>query len=242
MNRYKIKKADYVRAKTYLAGNGFKKDSPSWAVKFKDILKFKGQQLYYNGSLVVPEEDVDTYLRDKVYNKLSEMPLSRDGAYNFVKKQNIIGISRTRLMKFLRAQPAIVSVRSAKNKPKSGGGVPVKNYNFSCDLVFVRKDDLVAANPRFEDTVDKKETYIVSVIENVTGITRLGYTKTKDQHVVTPIVVRLIKSIAQQLGIDPKNYSGSSDAGGEFGIPALQKVVKNGILLICTFSVSCCIV
>ena len=75
-------------------------------------------------------------------------------------------------MKFIKGQPAIVSTRSAKNKPKSGGGVPVKNYNFSCDLVFVRKDDLVEANPRFEDKIDKKETYIVSVIENVSGVTR----------------------------------------------------------------------
>ena len=122
MNRYKIKKADYPAAKKYLTGKAFKKDSPNWVVKFKDDLVFRGGEVFFKGDRVIPEEDVDAYLRDKVYNQKSDMPLSRDGAHHFIKKNKIIGISRARLMKFLRAQPAISSTRSAKNAPRDGGG------------------------------------------------------------------------------------------------------------------------
>ena len=126
-------------------------------------------------------------------------------------------------MKFLKAQSVVESTKNANRKPKVTGGKKVKGFHFECDLVFVRKPDLVAISKRFEKTVPGFETYIVSVTEKVTGLVRLDYVTTKEQAIVTPIVIKLIKSICTQLGIDPKKYKGSSDSGGEFNKEKLSQ-------------------
>ena len=224
INRYKIRKAEYPAAKLYMEGKSFKKDAPSWAIKFKDNLKFKKKILYYNDLLVIPQEEVDDYLRKQVYDKDSDLPLSRDGGFHLLKKR-IVGITRTRLMKFLKAQPAVESTKNANRKAKQTSGPKMKNYMFECDLVFIRKPDLVKVHPKFEKTVKAHETYIVSVVEKVTGLTRLGYVLTKEQNIVTPMVIKFIKSICNQLGVNPKKYRGQSDSGGEFNKEQLGNVL-----------------
>ena len=109
MNRYKIEKKTYPLVKLFLAGKAFKKDVPSYAAKFRDQLSFKGNKLLYNGTPVIPVEDVDKYLRKQFYSKKSDLPPSRDGAWHLLKKRNVQGITRTRLMKFLKAQSPIES-------------------------------------------------------------------------------------------------------------------------------------
>lgn len=224
MNRYKVSKADYPNAKKYLEGTAFKKDTKSWAIKFKDDLKFKNKKLYYKDLLVIPQEDVDSYLRDQVYNKESDLPLSRDGGFHLIKKR-VTGITRARFMKFLKAQSAVESTKNANRKAKVMSGPKMKKYHFECDLVFVRKPDFIKIHRKFEDTIKQHETYIVSVVEKVTGLTRLGYVYVKEQNVVTPIVIKFIKSICNQLGINPKDYKGSSDSGGEFSKEKLGRVL-----------------
>ena len=39
ISRYKILEKDFPAVKKYLSGKSFKKDTPSWGVKFKDDLK-----------------------------------------------------------------------------------------------------------------------------------------------------------------------------------------------------------
>ena len=225
MNRFKISKAQYPAAKKYLEGTAFKKDSPSWCVKFKEDLSFRQGKLYYKELRVIPQEDVDKYLRDLVYNKKSDVPLSRDGAHHLI-KQRVVGITRARLMKFLKAQSAVESTKNANRKPKRTSGPKQKAYTFQCDLVFIRKPDLVEISKRFNKTVKQKESYIVSVVEKITGLTALDYVLVKEQEVVTPIVIKLIQSICDKLGIDPKNYSGESDSGGEFSKEKLGQFMK----------------
>ena len=81
MNRYKIRRESYPNVKLFLKGKLFKKDVPTYARKFKDDLTFKNKNLYYKGHIVIPQEDVDSYLRKEFYNKESDVPLSRDGAF-----------------------------------------------------------------------------------------------------------------------------------------------------------------
>ena len=225
INRYKVSKADYDKAKLYLNGKSFKKDTPSWAVKFKEDISFRNGKLYYKELPVIPTEDVDSYLRGQVFDKQSDLPLSRDGAFHLI-KQRVAGITRARLMRFLKAQSVVESTKNAQPKPKQMSGKPLKNFHFEADLVFVRKPDLVEISDKFNKTVKKHETYIVSTCEKLTGLCRLGYVSTKEQRIVTPIVIAHIKSIAQQLGIDPKKYKGSSDKGGEFSKAKLSRVTK----------------
>ena len=80
MNRYKVEKISYPAVKKYLAGNALKKDVPSYAVKFKADLSFRGNTLLYKGDPVIPTESVDSFLRKEFYSKKSDIPLSRDGA------------------------------------------------------------------------------------------------------------------------------------------------------------------
>lgn len=225
MNRYKILNSDYPRAKKYLEGKSFKKDSPNWAVKFKDDLQFKNGKLYFRELPVIPDEDVDQFLRDEIYNKDSDLPLSRDGAFHLI-KQRVAGISRARLMRFLKAQSVVESTRNARPAPRQKPGVPQKEFHFETDLVFVRKPDFLKISKHFGKTIKQFESYIVTTVEKITGVCRLSYVKVKDQKVVTPIVISHIKSICAQLGIDPKKYKGSSDSGGEFSKDKLGKMLK----------------
>ena len=223
MNRYKIRRESYPNVKLFLKGKLFKKDVPTYARKFKDDLTFKNKNLYYKGHIVIPQEDVDTYLRKEFYNKESDVPLSRDGAWHILKKRDILGITRARLMKFLQSQSAVESVRNAPRKPKQKGGKPVKKFHFETDLVFIRKPDFTKISSKFDETIPKKETYIVSTCEVLTGLCRLDYIQQKSE--TMPILKKHLKSMAKELGIkDLKKYSGSSDKG-EVKIKEIQKML-----------------
>jgi hypothetical protein len=115
-------------------------------------------------------------------------------------------------MKFLKAQSAVESVRNVLPKPKQGGGVPVKKFHFETDLVFIRKPDFTKISKKFNETIPKLETYIVSTCEVLTGMCRLNWIQKKSQ--AMPYIIKHIKSMAAELGIkDLKKYSGSSDKG-----------------------------
>ena len=225
MNRYKIEKSSFAAVKKFLAGKLFKKDVPSYASKFKSDLSFRGKTLLYKGDPVIPSEDVDSFLRKEFYSKKSDIPLSRDGAWHILKKRNIHGITRTRLMKFLKAQSPVESTRNALPKPKQQSGQPVRKFHFQTDLVFIRKPDFVKVNKKFDQTIQKFESYIVSTCEVLTGVCRLSYIQKKSE--AMPHVLRHLREIASQLGIkNLKKYEGSSDSGSEFNFKKLRQVMK----------------
>ena len=89
MNRYKITRESYPNVRKYLKGVVFKKDAPTYARKFKEDLSFKKKELYYKGKRVIPQEDVDSYLRKEYYSKASTVPLTRDGLGMFFKKETL---------------------------------------------------------------------------------------------------------------------------------------------------------
>ncbi len=223
MNRYKIYKKDYDKAKQYIDGKIEKKEAPKWAVKFKDDLTFKKGVLYMGDKTVIANEDVDDWLRKEFYNKESDVPLSRDGAFHILQKRGIVGIPRSRVMKFLKSQTAVESVRNVAAKPKSKGGKRLKSYHFETDLVFVRKPDLVAISKEFESTIEQTLSYIVSTCEVVTGLCRLNFIKKKSA--TMPVLLKQLESMRKQLGIkDMQKYSGSSDRG-EVKIDEIRKIM-----------------
>ncbi len=212
MNRYKVLKSTYPIVKKYLKNAKSVKTTelPTYARKFKKQLSFKGNILYINDKQVIPVEDVDTFLRNEFYDSKSTVPLSRDGGYHAL-KQRIAGITRARLMTFLKSQPASVSTQDDIAKPRRSGQVKRKAYHIETDLVFIRKPDLVKISDEFDRTVAKKETYIVSTVEAVTGLTRLDYILNKSK--AMPVVLKHIKSISKQLGVPLNQFTGASDKG-----------------------------
>jgi hypothetical protein len=89
----------------------------------------------------------------------------------------------------------------------------------------------VKANPYFDNDqmLDGHEnnelTYIVSVVEKITGLTKLGYVKRKEAELVTPIVIKLMREIAKSLKTKLKQIEASSDKGTEFSQAKIESVV-----------------
>ena len=235
LSRYTIKKADFPKAILYLQGKSFKSKSPSWAVKNKDYLQVVEGKVRYNNLPIIPNEEVEKYLRSLVFDKSSKSPLSRDGMFHHIKGK-VAGISRRRIMQFLRGQSVIVKGKPAEPVPKLAGK-PLKTYHIEFDLIFLKKHDVQKANKHFRDDQGLKGemekgkrtglTYIVSTVEKITGLCKLDWVKTKKAKVVSPVVLRHIKEIASALKTPLKEIELSSDKGTEFSQQMLEKPVKS---------------
>lgn len=227
MNRYKLKKSDFPAAIKYILGKAKKGESPNWAVKFKDDLTVKGSKLKFKGMDLIPEADADAYLRKVLMDPQGDVPFSRDAAFHILKNR-VAGIGRRKIMEFFRKQRTLGETRPALPKPKVKGGEKLKKLTIETDLIFIRKNDLVASNPRFRKDEDLKfESYIVSTVEKTSGLSRLDYVTTKKAAVVTPVVKRHIREIAAALGVAPKNMTARMDKGGEFSVKELKKLVPD---------------
>ena len=227
MNRYRISETQFPIVKKYLAGKATNK-VPSWAKKFHTHLSVKKGKIYYEDKEVIPKERIGKYLRGIFYTKGETVPLSRDGAFHILKQRPVIGVSRRAIMDFLKAQEPVEQGRAALPERKKAG-VKLKNYTIETDLIFIRRPDLEAANPRFKKSYpfEKAETYIVSVCEKITGVCRISHVTTKDPKVVGPVVIKHVKDICRQLGVKPKTVDLASDSGGEFRPQYLSKFVKS---------------
>ena len=237
MNRYKIKREDFPKAIKYLAGKAFKSKTPSWVVKNEKFLQVVDGKVRYNNLPIIPSEDVADYLRKQVFGKDSKTPLSRDGMHHIVKQQ-VAGISRRAIMDFLRGQSVVQKGKGAVPKQKLAGK-KLKDYHISFDLVFLKKRDVEKANklfrdsnkldgdPNDEDKSSKGLTYIVSVVESVSGLTKLAHVSRKLPKVVSPIVLKLMREIAKDLKTPLKQISCSSDKGAEFSQKLLEPHVKS---------------
>ena len=225
MFRYKIKRGDLNTVKKYLKTKSGKLQLPSWGIRFKDSLSLKGDVVMYNGKEIVPRENIEQYLRKRIYSDAADIATARDSAFYQLSKQTV-GISRRDIMEFLRAQRTIGETRAALNKPKIQGGKKINRHTFETDLVFIKKDDLVASNPRFSKN-ELDIVYAVTTCEKSTGLCRIDYVEFKNQKLVTPIVIKHLKEMCKALGVDPKQCDLRSDKGTEFNKAALSKVVND---------------
>ena len=122
MNRYKISKDSLAKAKEFVSTGKKHLEAPNWAVKYKDSLKIKAGKLYFEDRLIIPRENVEAYLRKRIYSKGDDaLQSSRDGAHYQLLKETV-GITRRNLMEFLKAQKTLGTTRIAAPTPKSKGG------------------------------------------------------------------------------------------------------------------------
>ena len=189
INRYKFTKAGIAKAKKFLSTGKGHLNIPTWCEKFKDQLKIKNGKVHFEDREIIPKEDVETYLRKRLYSKGDDaIQSSRDGAHYELLKQTC-GITRRKLMDFFKAQKTLGETRDALPEPKSKGGAKIKNYVLETDLVFIKKKDLVASNPRFEKKHDRDLVYCLTTVEKATGLCKLDLTTSKEANVVTPKVI-----------------------------------------------------
>jgi len=128
---------------------------------------------------IIPQENVDKYLRKKLFDSSSDLPFSRDAAFHVLKKQ-VVGIPRRKIMEFQRSQRTLGETRASIAQPKVKGGPKLKKFTVETDLIFIRKGDLEKSNPVFKKKDTKFETYIVSSVEKSSGLTKLNYVTKKD--------------------------------------------------------------
>ena len=225
INRYKITKADVAQAVKFLKTKKGHLDVAPWVEKFKANLSVKNGKLNFDGKEVVPREDVDAYLRRRLYSKADDaIQMSRDGAHYQLLKETV-GITRRKLMEFLKAQRTLGETRAALPKPKSTAGKREKGFVLETDLVFIRRDDLIEANPRFEKKDPPREQYALVTVEKATGLCRITNVLVKEAEVVTPEVKKHIEWFAKKLKVPAKQFELRSDKGGEFNHKDLATVV-----------------
>ena len=138
LNRFKIRQGDFVKAIQYLKKKGFKKDTPNWVVKNEKHLTVVGGKVLFNDKKIIPIEKQDEYLRTLVFGD-SPIPLSRDGMFHqvFKGKNAVVGLSRRKIMDFLRAQSVVQKGKGAEPVQKLAGK-KVKEYSIEFDLIFLK--------------------------------------------------------------------------------------------------------
>ena len=223
MNRYRISGPQIKKAKKYLK-DGKPRGVPAWATKFKDKLSVKVGKLYYEGKLIIPREDVDDYLRKRLYDKNTDLQQSRDSAHYQVMKDTI-GVTRRSIMAFLKAQKTLGETRAATAKPKSTAGPKLKRHVLETDLFFITKNDLVNVNPRFERKHKPELVYALCTTDKLSGLTKLSLLLTKEANVCTPELKKHIQWFAKKFKLKTQDFDLHSDSGGEFSHEALKGVV-----------------
>jgi hypothetical protein len=224
MFRYKFTEADIKQAKIYLKTKKGRLQVKPWVLKFEVDLSVDKNNLKYKGKDVIPQEKVDTYLRKRIYAKDADITCSRDSAHFQIAKE-VVGVSRRNIMDFLRAQKSIGENREALREPKVKKGPKLNGFVFESDLVFIKRDDLIAQNPRFEK-MGFDLVYCVTTVEKTTGLVRLDYTTSKRQAVITPIVKKQITEMTKMLGTVPSQVFLWTDRGTEYSKVELDKFVK----------------
>ena len=188
----------------------------------------KGKRIFFkeDGILkeIIPRERVDDFLRDQIYSKDSNLPFSRDGAHYKLLKTTI-GCSRRNLMSFLRSQKSLAETRPSLPKVKRHAMRKLKKLQLETDLIFVRRPDVIKANPKFHNDELKMETYIITTVEKASGLVKLDYLQKKSD--TNSALERHIRWFSKRFKIPPSQFSLRSDKGDEYSMPRIKKLIPD---------------
>ena len=108
MNRCKLTKSKLGNVIQYLNGKGGNVATRRWADRWKPTLK--GKKLYYEGKLLVPQEDTVEIMKNAAQKG---MPLGRDSAFDWL-AQRYFGFQRREVGKFI---DSLETVQLLRKKP-----------------------------------------------------------------------------------------------------------------------------
>ena len=148
MDRYRFTTDSIAKAKSFVSGKA--KTGPAWAKRFKDDLAVKKSKVYYKEREIVPSEKIDDVLREEIFKRDADIPPSRDGAFHIV-KQRYVGISKRKILAFLQAQRTLVETKPIVAQAKVKAGKKLDKYSFETDLIFVKREDVLRSDPKFEN-------------------------------------------------------------------------------------------
>ena len=157
--------------------------------------------------LVVPEEDVDKYMRKALLSKDSKMPHGRDSAYHHIHKATAT-ISRRRMYAFLEKQGILQVTKNIPNESKKGGIFLKKRGYLEMDLIEGQGIDL------YKYFGPRGNWYWLSVVDVFTGYGVVALSRTKTAAAIAKKLDQVLNVMEHKLGAKATQIS--ADHGREF--------------------------
>ena len=229
VNRFRFTEKYIKQIKNFLKGSA--KTKPTVLNKFKGELK--GNTLYIDGKRVVAKEDIDKYLREKIYD--AKTPLSRDSAYYLISKETA-GIPRSAVERFLRKQRIVRETDNQQPTTKRGSRKVFKSGQYHLDLIEIKfkdldfepdeikKDDAKDAkeDDDEDDDDDVSKGYILSMVDALTSLSFFKFHPHKTIKEVTPIVKEALGWFRSKNNVPYSKAVIISDRGKEFDVKKYQ--------------------
>ena len=191
----------------------------------------KGQLVLYGQEdgtwkRIVPQEEIETYVRGEMLSSDSRMPLSRDSAHYYLMKHTL-GISRRAAYKFLEKQAVLQVTKNIPNERVKGGQ---KLHKRGCEMDLIEGQGRDVTN--YLGPTD--DWYWLSLVENLTGF---GFVvlvtkgriddKTKGAKFVAAALKNLLPHFEAKL--KAKVHTIASDHGREFFAEVKALLKRRGI-------------
>ena len=156
---------------------------------------------------VVPEEEIEEYVRAEMLSPESRMPLSRDNAHHYLMKHTV-GISRRAAYKFLEKQSVLQVTKNIPNERVKGGVALTKRGYCEMDLIEGSGRDTY----NYLGAMDN--WYWLAMIENLTGYGVVALVPSKKPKDVADGLRELLNDAEHKL--KAKVHTIASDHGREF--------------------------
>jgi len=189
---------------------------PEWAHN----TSMRGARLFINGKQVVAIEDVENFLRDRIYDRTKPpISMSRDGGFDTLQKA-YIGIGRRAWYSWLSKQETFQQ-QAARPKVYSKPGQRLYHRgHLAMDLVEIKEKDLAHLGRT-------RPTYLFTLVDRLTGYLTVLETKTKTSLACSRVLDKMLGQMETALGTKVKTIQ--SDDGGEFKSHVLALLKKRGI-------------
>ena len=170
----------------------------------KNVLYVKEGDVW---KLIVPEEEIETYLRRSMLDPESTMPLGRDSAYHHVQKETV-GISRRALYKFLEKQGVLQITKNIPNERTKGGIHLMKRGYAEMDLIEGKGRDL------YKYFGPRANWFWLAIVDVLTGYGQVQMIRKKEAKVVAPALRELLDNMERDM--HAKVHTIAADHGREF--------------------------
>ena len=216
VNRFKFTKATITQGIKYLKGTA--KRQPNYLKIRKGTLK--DGKLYLDGKQVIAKDDVEDYLRKRIYK--GGTPLSRDAAFYSISRDTT-GVSRAALDKFLKAQRIIRETDKQQPEVRRKGRKVLKKGQLHLDLVEIKFRDLPFKPTDRDIDDDVSKGYVLGMVDALTSLAFYKWHPHKTQSEVTPLVKQALAWFENKLRTKRTTFTIYSDKGREFSFPTYEK-------------------
>ena len=185
----------------------------------KDLIEVPEKQVWKR---VVPEGQIDGYLREALLSSTADVPMSRDAGYPIVQKRTV-GISRRAFAGFMSKQAVLQITKDAPASNKKKTGRPLEGRgNAEIDLVEAKGKDIGKLLHR-----PTKNFYWITFIDRLTGWLEVHRVLHKHFKAVVPAIRRMVGKMEKAIRTPVKYIR--SDSGSEFQSETKEMLARLGV-------------